>query len=313
MPSRHPFLAALVAAAILPAAAPAAQQQQQQQQVRRVGVPQPGRVTLDAAIATVPLDTTAPRPEVQLTINGKGPYRFIFDTGASGTVITESLAEELELPIMGRAAMGSPGGGEPVPATIRRLDRASAGGVTVEGLVAVAADMSHVWKEDAPRGVLSATAFPGMLVTVDYAAGVLRVTEGTLPAADGQTIFEWPETERLPSVTVRVGEHELLAHVDTGAPGGLKLPESWATRLAFDAEPVAIDPARMVTAEIPQRRATLRETPRIGGHPLASREVILQTGPETANLGLDVLRGYVVTVDLANRRVKLEKMGTDPI
>ena len=38
------------------------------------------------------------RPVVDLKINGKGPYRFVLDTGATATVIGEELSRELSLP-----------------------------------------------------------------------------------------------------------------------------------------------------------------------------------------------------------------------
>src|SRR5205814_272541 len=61
-----------------------------------------------AGVASVPLDVKSGRPVVDVLINGKGPYRFIVDTGASHSVIDSALAKELGLPVLGETHMGDP-------------------------------------------------------------------------------------------------------------------------------------------------------------------------------------------------------------
>src|SRR5216684_4175785 len=65
----------------LPADAPAAQ-----------------KIELPAGGISVAMGDLGGRPIVEVSINGKGPYRFILDTGASVTVISDDLKDELALP-----------------------------------------------------------------------------------------------------------------------------------------------------------------------------------------------------------------------
>ena len=57
--------------------------------------PAPVAVEVPAAGLTLPMQDAGGRPVVDVRINGKGPYRFIFDTGASLTVIDAELKEIL--------------------------------------------------------------------------------------------------------------------------------------------------------------------------------------------------------------------------
>src|SRR4029077_4745038 len=104
------------------------------------------------------------RPIVEVKINGKGPYRFIFDTGASGTVISNELAHELFLPALQHAQMGRPGSNTPLDAYVTKVNSLEIGGAKAEGVAAVYSDLSllkHLNKSaDAPVGVLSSVNFP---------------------------------------------------------------------------------------------------------------------------------------------------------
>ena len=53
-----------------------------------------------------PLDLTHNKPFVMVTINGKGPFRFILDTGTGAeAVITSALATQLDLPVVGTGSV----------------------------------------------------------------------------------------------------------------------------------------------------------------------------------------------------------------
>ena len=62
-----------------------------------VATPPPDNISVPAAGESVPMLNFGGRPVVEVMINNKGPYRFIFDTGASVSVIDTSVAAELSL------------------------------------------------------------------------------------------------------------------------------------------------------------------------------------------------------------------------
>jgi hypothetical protein len=57
---------------------------------------------------------------VPIYVNGHGPYRFLLDTGASHSVLSQDVADRLEIP-SGRVEKLITAGGA-VPVTIRQLD-----------------------------------------------------------------------------------------------------------------------------------------------------------------------------------------------
>lgn len=70
---------------------------------RPPGLDQPPRETiLSADRVDLPAIFIGGRPCVDLKINGKGPYRFILDTGAQGTSITPQVAREARIPVSRR-------------------------------------------------------------------------------------------------------------------------------------------------------------------------------------------------------------------
>jgi hypothetical protein len=78
------------------------------------------------------------------------------------TVVSQELARELRLPHKGQTLAGRPGASTPVPAIVTRIDQFELGEAQIYGLFAVSLDLSTVLAgSQAPRGVLSAAAFPG--------------------------------------------------------------------------------------------------------------------------------------------------------
>ncbi|UDF02933.1 retroviral-like aspartic protease family protein [Asticcacaulis sp. AND118] len=72
-----------------------------------------GPVAAQNRVVRVPLTLSASKkPIVSVRLNGKGPYRFVVDTGASRTVIRASLAAELGLSSAGQARARGLGGVE---------------------------------------------------------------------------------------------------------------------------------------------------------------------------------------------------------
>src|SRR5262245_22904499 len=90
----------------------------------------PPCITLRADEARVPLTFVGGRPVVEARINGKGPFRFYFDTGASGPVLGQKLAAEMGAEVLGAAGVKSGGDApdkEPIPAQVVRLDQVELG------------------------------------------------------------------------------------------------------------------------------------------------------------------------------------------
>ncbi|HEY4281734.1 MAG TPA: retropepsin-like aspartic protease, partial [Chthoniobacterales bacterium] len=140
---------------------------------------------------SIPMLDFGGRPVAEVMINGKGPYRFIVDTGAALTVLDSSVAVQLAMPDT---------------ETVHEL---RIGKVAIRELPVVVNSFSEmVGPGDVPRGVLSASSFPGALVTFDYPGKRIIFSKGILPEANTRNIFGYDAGD-LPSVPVKAANREI--------------------------------------------------------------------------------------------------------
>jgi hypothetical protein len=258
------------------------------------------------------MQDTAGRPTVELTINGRGPYRFILDTGATLTVLNDRLVRELSLSAPAPGQTGAVAD-RARPPTIEIHEIRVGDAVLSDVIAAVAPTGMFPEGGDAPQGVLSAASFPGYLLTYDYARKRVSIRKGSLPPADSMSVFQYREDQVLPTVPVRVGGHEADVHLDTGSPAGLTLPLKFLTELPLVAQPKESGTIRTAGGgEFPIWVAQVGGVIEIGRYALDAGEVSFSDarpgpGAPTGNIGYQVLRRFVVTVDSRNRRVKLDQ------
>ena len=250
------------------------------------------------------------RPVVDLEIDGKGPFRFILDTGATVTVIDRSLNEQLSLP----AAPGfhaAPASGGEAP-SILLIPEVRIGQAVLRELIAAILPRSPLRGESSPRGVLSASAFPGYLLTFDYPGKRIFIRKGELDVADDQSTFQYEAGDDLPTVPVRVAGRETRVHLDTGSGLGLTLPTKFLKELPLDSEPKEEGTAKTAGGEYPMSRAKLKGSVEIGKYELELSEVTFSDArpgsrSPTGNIGYGALRDFVVTLDSKNRRIRLDR------
>jgi Aspartyl protease len=279
----------------------------------RVGpqVPAPSGIEVPNDGVTIPMQDMGGRPVVEIKINGKGPYRFILDTGAVTTVVSDELSRELALTPPAGVQVASVGGA-PAPAIVVIHDL-GIGDATLEGLIAAAMPLGGLLKgEDAPSGILSAASFPGCLLTYDYPGKRILIKRGALEAADSRSIFQYSEDQVLPTVPVRIAGHDTQVHLDTGSPFGLVLPVKFLTELPLASKPREAGRVRTGGGEFTVSTARVDGTIELGKYKLDLGEVRFSDarpgpGPSIGNLGYEVLRHFVVTLDSKNRRIKIDQ------
>jgi hypothetical protein len=279
----------------------------------RVGpqVPTPTGIQVPGDGVTVPMQDMEGRPVVDLKINGKGPYRFILDTGAVTTVVGEELSHELSLTPPAGVQVASAGGG-PAPAIVVIHD-VRIGDAVLEGMIAAVMPLGGLLKgENAPRGVLSAANFPGYLLTYDYPGKHISIKKGALESADSKNTFQYTEEQVLPTVPIRIAGHDTEVHLDTGSAFGLTLPVKFLTELPLASQPKEAGRVRTGGGEFPVSIARLNGTIELGKYKLNLDEVRFSDarpgpGPAAGNIGYDVLRHFVVTLDSKNRRIQIDQ------
>jgi len=274
-------------------------------------VPAPSGIEVPKDGVTIPMQDMGGRPVFEIKINGKGPYRFILDTGAVTTVVSDELSRELALTPPAGVQVTSVGGG-PAPAIVVIHDL-RIGDATLEGIIAAVMPLGGLLKsEDAPRGILSGASFPGCLLIYDYPGKRVLIKRGALEAADSKSIFQYSEDQVLPTVPVRIAGHDTQVHLDTGSPFGLVLPVKFLTELPLASQPREAGRVRTGGGEFPVSTARVNGTIELGKYKLDPGEVRFSDarpgpGPSIGNLGYEVLRHFVVTLDSQNRRIKIDQ------
>jgi hypothetical protein len=115
--------------------------------------------------ARVPMITTGDAFLIDVMIDGKGPYRFALDTGASNAM-DSALAAELSLPVAGAfSALGA--GEQSVKVGLTRAARVEIGGVTLSDQLFRVLPLSQIVAHDHPpyRGLLGFEFFDRFVVT----------------------------------------------------------------------------------------------------------------------------------------------------
>ncbi len=269
----------------------------------------PQSLALPEGETSFPMLDIGGRPVAEVRINGKGPYRFIVDTGAHVTAIDSALAGELALPEVRGARVPE---GE-APGVVVRAREIRLGTAALRDVSVITAPLSAMFSgADAPRGVLGAASFPGYRLVLDYPSKRIAILKGTLPAADGRTTFEYPANKLLPMVPVRVAGIEAQVDLDSGSPMGLTLPLKFLTQVPLASKAKEVGRARTPGGEFPISTAKVDGMIEIGEYRLDLAEVSFSdvapgAEPPNGNIGYQVLRGFKVTFDSVNRRIRLER------
>jgi len=150
-------------------------------------------------------------------LNGKGPFRFIVDTGASRSVVSPQLVERLGLEASTGTGVTIQGatGAEEVPFVL--IERLEAGELRMRNVqLPVVAPMVLAGAD----GILGVEGFDRLRITVDFAADRISITRAyrSVPAlGDWYKVPVRLRFGRLMIANVRVGNVPVKAVIDTGA------------------------------------------------------------------------------------------------
>lgn len=239
-------------------------------------------------------------------VNGKGPFRFLLDTGAEGAGrVDRALVAKLGLESLGGAStVGILG--EEREMSEHHLDSLAIGGLSFKGVRVLSRD----YNKERPRGlrpidgILGFHLFRDYLLTVHYAARTVSVARGELPPADGKNILAIVSDDEDPEVEIRFGDKVTTALLDTGAMNTLALPASFAEGLEWAGEPKAGGGGGQGS----MRRGTLRGVLHIGAAEFADPMTIVAERLPQANVGVRLFASLVVTFDQKNARVRVQSV-----
>jgi predicted aspartyl protease len=163
------------------------------------------------------------RVVVAAMVNGKGPFRFIVDTGATHSTVSPRLVEALGLQPSEVPSMVLNGITGTAQVSAVTLDRLQTGDLTFDQLVAPV-----VWAPvmAGADGILGAAGLTGRSLSVDFQRNSVRISRGVDMAvrAEALKIHATRVTHGLMTLSIQVGGVRGLAVIDTGSERTLGNP-----------------------------------------------------------------------------------------
>lgn len=261
-------------------------------------------LSAQSRVHLAPIEVIHGKPFVTVTINGRGPFRFVIDTGTGGEAfVTPELAERLGLPLSGQARLSDPSGqgGQRVPMVlIQSLELA---GVEFS---AVKAAEHALGSDDGPcDGLLGFMLFRDYLLTLDFPNRKMLLAEGTLAPDGERTVLPFRMPDGVPIVPMHIGGVRFDAQIDSGG-AGLSLPEKLVHQLKFASGPAAFSNGRSLSTRFQIKSARLASDIHVGGYTFDRPFVEINPAFPLANFGSCPMQSFALTFDQKSGLIRFD-------
>lgn len=259
----------------------------------------------DTTTHQAPMAERYGKPYIMVTINGRGPYRFVIDTGTGGdALVTPELARELGLPTVGQATLSDPSGQGGRKAPLVMIDSLEVAGVTFANVRAI----SHPFFAEAGTcdGLLGFTLFRDYLLTLDFPNRLVTLSKGVLVPDGGKAVLPFRMPDGVPIASLKVdGMEPVEAQLDSGG-GGLVLPEKLAEHLKYDISPVVFATGRSVSTRFEMKAAKLASDVKLGRYTFTHPVVEIHPAFPLVNFGSPPMQIFAITFDQKNLLVRFQ-------
>ena len=292
---------------------------------------EPQRLAVEVAPAA-PIDSTtitdevaigrdvADRMTVAVNVSGKGPYRFLIDTGSERTVISRQLAQRLNLDAGKDATLHSVVGANAVETVF--IPHLQVSGNVISVVDAPALEAANIGAD----GMLGIDSLRAQRVLFDFKAKTMSITPSSAPVErlDGDTIVVRARTRhgRLVFTNAKIDGQKVTVIVDTGSQvtiGNRALQRSLMKRRLWQVpDPVTIE---SVTGETLQARVSQLKELELGGVRLEGLSVAFTDahifkqleleGKPALLLGMNAMRAFDrISIDFQSKKVRFVLPGT---
>jgi hypothetical protein len=243
------------------------------------------------------------KPYVMETINGKGPYRFVIDTGTgTDAFVSPALADELHLPTAATAVVNDPSGAGGLRVPVVLLPSIELGGARFYWVKAIRHEVTG--EAGACQGLLGFTLFRDYLLTLDFPNRRVVLTAGELMPDGEKTVLPFRMPDGVPIARLRVHSQSVEAQMDSGG-GGLTFPEKLAAHLGWEIPPVAFATGHTLTTRFEIKAAKLGSDVKIGRYTFTHPVVEIHPAFPLVNFGSPPMQSFAITFDQKNQLVRL--------
>jgi predicted aspartyl protease len=256
------------------------------------------------AIHSIPMEVVHGKPYVMVMVNGRGPYRFMVDTGTGGeAIVSLELAQELKLPIVDKTRLSDPSKEGQHTTDVVMIDSLDIAGV--EFTEVMAARHRIYGEEDSCQGILGFPMFENYLLTLDFPDQRLTLSSGALVPDGESSVLPFRMPDGVPIAPMRIGALRVEAQFDSGGTG-LSLPERLIPRLKLSADPVPFGLAESLSSRFEIKLAKLISDVRLGQYTFSESFVEVNPAFPLVNFGAYAMGDFAITFDQMNQLLRLD-------
>jgi hypothetical protein len=253
---------------------------------------------------TAPLEIGHGKPYVMVMVNGRGPFRFVIDTGTGGEAfVTRELAQQLGLEEAGKITLRDPSGNGARRVPMVVIASMEVAGVEFTGVKAAVHSLAE--GDGDCQGLLGFRLFRDYLLTLDYPNRRVELTRGDLAADGGKQVVPFRMPDGIPIVSLDIGGTQLDAQLDSGGTG-LSLPEALSSRLRFSSDSGTFSNAHSLSTRFQVKAAHLASDVRLGGYTFKQPFVEINPAFPLANFGSCPMQSFALTFDQKNALVRFD-------
>jgi predicted aspartyl protease len=250
-----------------------------------------------------PLEIVHNKPFVMVIVNGKGPFRFVIDTGTSSAAfVSAELVAQLAIPKSGQIRLSDPSGqgAQRVPMVV--LDSLQVAGVEFTGVKAAVHNLGS--GEGDCQGLLGFALFRDYLLTLDFPNQRMELSAGDLKPDGERSVLPFRMPQGIPVMTLRIGGTRFDAQIDSGG-FGLSLPLQMTSQFKFASAYTNLTDAHSLSTRFTVMGATLADNVQLGSYTFKRPFVEINPAFPLANFGSCPMHFFVMTFDQKNGLLRL--------
>ncbi len=257
------------------------------------------RRAMTGAVLSVPFRVVDGRIYVTVKVDGKGPFVFVVDTGASGMGRADAgLVATLAIPPTG-SGHTSDGVATAEVRTVR-LASVALGDFVRRDLEVVTRDYSNKLSPEAAfSGILGRAFFGDGLLVIDYPARRLTFTRAFALSGESNGVMSYERAFRVP---VNIGDTLTEGNLDTGANVSFVLPKALFDRVGGGALQSA-GQGKLTNTTVSTDKAIVKGPFRIGAATLSDVEVRVSDRYPELLVGAHALQHVTLLIDQRFRRI----------
>lgn len=257
-----------------------------------LALPMPGQ---QLASRSASLDLRHGVPLVRVMVNGRGPFRFVVDTGTNNeAVISPGLEQKIGLAADGRMRLTDLGGEQDSVLEKVTLDLLTVAGAEFHAVPALVNQLPG--SDRVYDGILGFKLFRDSLLTLDFPHKKLLLGGGSLTASGDPGVLPFEMPKGIPMVALKINGQSADAAVDSGGLG-LSLPESALVNLSFTGSLELLAKGQTQVSSFLVRGGAMRGEIDLAGYRFENPFVEINSAIPVAGLGSVALHDFAVTFD----------------